>query len=329
MAREGARPTYDPAGHDPALRAALQDLRTGRWMSMRGLLADTTTWWRWTQRTQVLATAAAGTDVVRTWLDEEPHSVPALVMHARVAVERALRAHREDHGRTRELWREAWQSCDAAARAAPQDPVPWVCLLALAPLDREQLRPEHRVAPPEAMLPPGPWGLLAEAGKRDPYNREAYHRMLQFLYARGPAGRLAEATGFAQWAADTAPPGSALHVLPLYVRVERYRRTGARDAALDLHWVAEDAGRETRQALHSWFEVTRSDERSPLDLNHLAHALWGALQFPDAARVFDALGPYWTPVPWIHRAADPGDRAQALEVFLQARTRSSAARKQS
>lgn len=326
MAREGARPAYDPAGHDSALRSALQDLRTGRWMSMRGLLTDTTAWWQWTQRTQVLAAAAAGTDVVRAWLAEEPHSVPAAVMHARVAVERALRAHRDRHRRTHELWVEAWDASDTATRAAPQDPVPWVCLLALAQIDREQRWDEHRAAPPEPMLPVGPWGLLAEADKRDPHNREAHHRMLQFLYARGSSGRLAEAVGYAHWAADSAPRGSALHVLPLYVRVERYRRVGGRDAALDLHWVAEDAGREARQAFHAWFEHTHRAERSLLDLNHLAHALWGALQFADAARVFDALGPYYTPVPWAYRTPQPGDPAQSAEVFLQARTRSNAAR---
>ncbi|MFJ5303379.1 hypothetical protein [Streptomyces sp. NPDC088350] len=326
MAKEEARPAYDPAGHDSALRAALQDLRTGRWMSMRTLLADTTQWWQWTQRTQVLAAAAAGTDVVRAWLAEEPHSVPAAVMRARVAVERALRAHRDEHRRTHELWVEAWDVSETATRIAPRDPVPWVCLLALAQIDRDQRWEEHRATPPEPMLPTGPWGLLAEADRRDPYNREAYHRMLQFLYVRGSSGRLAEAVGYAHWAAESAPRGSALHVLPLYVRVERYRRGGGRDAALDLHWVAEDASREARRALHLWFEHTHMAQRSLLDLNHLAHALWGALQFPDAARVFDALGPYHTPVPWTYRTARPGDQAQATDVFVQARARSGAAR---
>ncbi|GHB32365.1 hypothetical protein GCM10010377_23360 [Streptomyces viridiviolaceus] len=324
-ARDGARPAYDPAGHDTALRAALQELRAGRWMSMRSLLEQTTTWWQWTQRTQVLAASAAGTDVVRAWRAEEPHSVAAAVMHARVAVERALRAHREEHRRTRELWLQGWHASDAATRAAPFDPVPWVCLLALARLDEEQRWAEHRVAPPEPMLPPGPWGLLARAAERDPYNREAHHRMLQFLYPRGDSGRLARAAGFAQWAAGSAPPGSALHVLPLYVRVERYRRSGGRDAALDLHWVSEDATREARQAYHSWFVLTHRAERSLLDLNHLAHALWGALQFPEAAQVFDALGPYCTPVPWAHRAPGAGDPDRAVEVFLQARARSRSA----
>ncbi|UXY38943.1 hypothetical protein [Streptomyces albidocamelliae] len=322
MAREGVRPSYDPAGPDNALRGALQDLRTGRWMAMRTLLADTAQGWQWTQRTQVLAAAAAGTDVVRAWLTEEPGSVHAAVMHGRVSVERALRAQRERHRRTHELWIEAWDAAQSASRTAPQDPVPWVCLLALAQLDPEQRWEEHRAAAPEPMLPPGPWGLLAEAGKRDPYNREAYHRMLQFLYARGGTGRLAEAAAFAQWATGQAPPGSALHLLPLYVRVERYRREGGHDAALDLHWVAEEAARESRRALESWFAHTRAAERSPLDLNHLAHALWGSLQFLDAARVFEEIGPYFTPPPWVHRT--PG-RDRAVDVFVQARDRCRAA----
>ncbi|MGW7528954.1 hypothetical protein [Streptomyces sp. NPDC054783] len=322
MAREGPRPSYDPAGPDHALRSALQDLRTGRWMAMRTLLADTPPGGRWTQRTQVLAAAAAGTDVVRAWLTEEPDSVHAAVMRARVGVERALRARREKHRRTHELWIEAWDAAQSAAGVAPRDPVPWVCLLALAQLDPEQRWEEHRVPAPEPMLPPGPWGLLAEAHARDPYNREAHHRMLQFLYVRGGSGRLAQAAGFAQWAAGQAPPGSALHLLPLYVRVERYRRDSGHDAALDLHWVAEDAAREARHALRSWFEHTRRDECSLPDLNHLAHALWGSLRFPDAARVFDAIGPYFTPPPWMYRTPD---RDRAVEVFTQARDRCRAA----
>ena len=72
MAREGARPSYDPAGPDHALRAVLQEVRTGRWVAMRTLLAETTEWWLWTQRTQILAAAAAGSAVVRAWLGAVP-----------------------------------------------------------------------------------------------------------------------------------------------------------------------------------------------------------------------------------------------------------------
>ena len=320
MAGHGFRPVYHPAGHDHDLRNAVQDLRTGRWVAMARLLEETDGWAGWTQRTQVLAAVAAGTDVVQAWRAEEPDNVAATVMHTRVVVERAVRAHRAGHARTRELWQEAWTACRQATAAAPDDPVPWICLLALAALDDQQRMEEHRLRPPAPMLPPGPWGLLAEAEKRDPHNREAYHRMLQFLYARR-SGPLAEAVNYVQWAAASAPPGSALHALPLYVRVERYRRERGHERALDLHWVAEDAMRDAQRALDTWFLFCATDEASLLDLNHLAHALFGALRFADAARVFEALGPYYTVLPWAYRTARPDDRVLAEEVFLRARAR--------
>lgn len=175
------------------------------------------------------------------------------------------------------------------------------------------------------MLFPGPWGLLAEADKRDPYNREAYHRMLQFVYARRAGGSLSEAVNFVQWAASSAPDGSALHVLPLYVRVERYRREHGHEKALDLHWVTEDAEREALRALEIWFHRTPRAAHTLLDLNHLAHALWGALQFADAAPVFRELGPYFTSLPWAYRTRTPKDPGGAEEVFLRARSRALAA----
>ncbi|MFE6061361.1 hypothetical protein [Streptomyces sp. NPDC056431] len=320
MAGHGFRPVYHPAGHDHALRNAVQDLRTGRWVAMARLLDETTGWDGWTRRTQVLAAVAAGTDVVHMWRTEQPGSLAATVMHSRVTVERAVRAHRAGHARTRELWQEAWTACREAADLAPDDPVPWVGLIALAALDGRQCMEEHRLAPPAPMLPPGPWGLLAEAEKRDPHNREAHHRMLQFVYARRP-GPLSEAVNYAHWAASSAPVGSALHVLPLYVRVERYRRERGHERALDLHWVAEDAVREAQRALDTWFLFCATDEASLLDLNHLAHALFGALRFTDAARVFASLGPYYTTLPWAYRTPHPDDRVLAEEVFLRARAR--------
>ncbi|WFB10878.1 hypothetical protein LRS74_30390 [Streptomyces sp. LX-29] len=319
------RPVYHPAGHDHGLRIAIEDLRTGRWMSMRELLTQTVDLGLWTQRTQVLATAAAGTNVVAAWRAEEPESVAVLVMHARVTVERAVRARREGHRRTRELWQEAWEACQVAAHNAPDDPVPWVCLLALAQLDGRQRLPEHRLAPPEPMLFPGPWGLLREAHRRDPFNREAYHRMLQFVYARRTGGPLAEAVNFGQWVTSCAPRGSALHALPLYVHVERYREEHRPRRALDLHWTTDEAVRDARLALRNWFDAADPASRSLLDLSHLAHALWGALRFADAARVFAALGPYYTPPPWNCRAADRDHPDAAEEVFLRARARAFAA----
>lgn len=83
---------------------------------MRKMLADTRGWPLWTQRTQVLAAVAAGSDTVHTWLAEEPDSTAAVVMQTRVTVERALRAHREGHARTTDLWQQAWEACGDTAR---------------------------------------------------------------------------------------------------------------------------------------------------------------------------------------------------------------------
>ncbi|MGW6457204.1 hypothetical protein ACWF94_15010 [Streptomyces sp. NPDC055078] len=321
MSQDQFRPVYHPAGHDSELRTAMQDLRTGRWLSMRNLLNSTSDWGVWTQRTQVLAAVAAGSDTVQAWRTEEPGSLAAIVMQCRVSVERALRANREKHARTQELWHEAWEACRIAAHQGPDDPVPWVCLLALSQLDEKQRLDEHRQIPPGPMLFPGPWGLLAEAHKRHPYNREAYHRMLQFAYARRPGGHLSEAVNFVQWAASAAPAGSALLVLPLFVRMERYRRDNGHERALDLHWVTDDANREAMLALESWFDLVDPAESSLLDLNQLAHALWGASRFIEAARVFRALGPYYTAPPWLYRSQNPADPGLAEEVFLRARAR--------
>ncbi|MBB5935512.1 hypothetical protein [Streptomyces zagrosensis] len=319
------RPIYHPAGHDSRLRNAIQDVRTGRWVAMRDLLGSTPDWATWTQRTQVLAATAAGSDVVRAWRLEEPGNVAALVMHTRVLVERAVRAHREGHRHTRELWQEAWEACQLAAHHNPADPVPWVCLVALAQLDERQQLAEHQMRPPEPMLFPGPWGLLTEAHRRDPYNREAYHRMLQFVHARSGGGLLSEAVNFARWASSRAPAGPAVHVLPLYVHVERYRAERGHQQALDLHWTSDEALRAADHALRYWFVYTAPAACSLLDLNYLAHALWAALRFADAAAVFQALGPYYTPMPWACRGQGVGGREAAEEVFLRARGRCLAA----
>ncbi|MDI3421577.1 hypothetical protein [Streptomyces luteolus] len=320
-----ARPVYHPAGHDAALRAVLEDLRAGRWVSTRTLLAETADWGVWTQRTQILATAAAGSDVLLAWRAEEPYSVVLTVLHARVAVERALRAHRSGHQRTAELWREAAEACRHASHASPEDPVPWIGLLALAQLDEGRHWAEHRLPAPEPMLFDGPWQLLAQADKRDPGNREAYHRMLQFAYQHRPGASMTAAVNFVQWAASSAPAGSALHVLPLYARVERYRREGGHERALDLHWISEEATRGAVHALRLWFDHSAPDTRSLLDLGHLAHALWGAHQFHDALRVFDALDPYFTVIPWSYRTTSPGSSEAAADLFVQARSRCRAA----
>jgi hypothetical protein len=320
------RPIYHPAGFDDGLRVVLEDLRTGRWMSMRRLLLDTGDDWALrTSRTQVLAAAAANSDVVRAWRAEEPGSPDAVVMRARVAVERVLQAGRMRHHGVMALAEEARDSCHVALRyTRDEDPVPWVCLLALAQLDDQQLLPEHQWTPPDVTLPTGPWGLWDELTQRDPYNREGHHRILQFVQARAGGSRHAEALHLAQWVVSWAPKGSPLLVLPLYAYAGRHRarreKAGVADPLARQQWLREHVQDDVDRALRDWFGRTDGEPRALPDLSHLAHALWSAARFAAAAPVFEAMGAYATRQPWAQITDDP-DRADLAErAFVLARS---------
>ncbi|MFF4520456.1 hypothetical protein [Streptomyces bluensis] len=321
---------YDPAGHDDDLRVAVEELEAGRWRTAGKLLQETGTHWALrTSRTQLLAVRAARSDVVKVWLDEEPGNYNAYLMSARVAVQRALRAHRKQHPKSWEFETRARDEVLWAAGHAPQDPVPWVCLLALAQIDTRQLRPEHLMAPDEPMLPSGPWGLLYEVNQRDPYNREAYHRVLQFLLALVDAGAvsLAAVVDFGRAVASQRPAGSPLLLLPAYALVEQRRRSRV-DPLWRRRWAQESMLDYTLKAFHDWFRKTPPGLCSVADLHCLAYALWAAHRHMEAAEVFVAMGSYAASEPWasVHDGAagpDPGEvlllRARA-ESFAYARS---------
>lgn len=309
------QPQFHPAGFDDALRGALDDVRAGRWRSMTGLLRGCPTWGVWTSRSQVLAAAAAQGDAVEAWLQEEPDAT-AVMMRARVMVQRALNAHRAGQRDGEVLADRARAACWEAARYWPDDPVPWVCLLALAQLDMpdvELRRPEHRMPSPEYMLPPGPWGLLHEADKRDPGSREAWHRMIQALRAYGE-----NVYDVVRWICTWAPEGSPLLLLPLYLHAEHYGQQRARGALTPLYWTTDPISYYTKRALDRWFIYADRASWSPLDLNHMAQALFSSGLYVEAAAVFEAIGPFVTPEPWTHVADAP---ERWLEEFERARDR--------
>ncbi|MFC4506550.1 MULTISPECIES: hypothetical protein [Streptomyces] len=308
------------AGRDEELRLALEDLRLGRWLSTKTLLGHTSTWALLTSRSQVLANGAAQSDAIDAWNVEEPGDANAMMMQARVLTLRALAAHRAG-GAGGDIFRRirmARFACDEAAARRPRDPVPWVDQLALAQLDtdiRAAHRPEHWARPPEAMLPPGPWPLLWEALRRDPASREAYHRMLQCLQARGRG-----ALDFTRWVASRSDRGSVLLTLPLYAYVKEFRlrkASGQMSAGLGF-WQDATVHYYVALARDAWFaELPEPAEASLLDLNHLAYTLT-ASGVPGAAEVFEAIGPFATPTPWQH-VSDAGWYWQ--EDFLLARAR--------
>jgi hypothetical protein len=323
---------YHPAGADEGLRVALTELKVGRWVAMRELLAETGANWPLRSfRTQVLGIMAAGSDVVETWLAEDPDSYNAQVMLARAMAERALRSYRQHHESLWDLEQRARRTALTAAQREQRDPVPWLCLLALAQIDAGQLRREHRVRAAEPMLPVGPWGLLHEINQRDPGNREAYHRVVQFLLARQvPASAaLADMIDFGRWVASWAFEGSPLLLLPLYALAEQCRRKGSqrRTATWRLQWAEEPTIGYTLKAFHRWFLPTAPELRSVSDLNHLACALWAGHQLEEAGEVFAAMGPYATREPWasVHDYGDQPNAGEAL--LLRARAEAEAAQR--
>ncbi|WP_406469913.1 hypothetical protein [Streptomyces sp. NBC_01615] len=306
------------AGRDHGLRLALEDLQLGRWFSTRDLLRATGTDWALrTSRSQVLATVAAQNDAIAAWCQEEPHLPDAVMMRARVLTQRVLNAHREgaDGQHLISAIRAARQACSAAATSWPDDPVPWVCYLALVQLDVDPRFPHsarHWASPPEPMLPSGPWPLLNEANWRHPGGREAYHRMLAVFHARAAGG-----LDFARTVSAASPAGSELLLLPLYAYVESYRLRLAhqQSASVISFWSGEDKRHYARRALHGWFAHTNASTCSLLDLNYLAFALT-ATGVGGASEVFEAIGPHITTAPW---AQVSGRSSWWQDDFLKAR----------
>ncbi|WP_416968291.1 hypothetical protein [Streptomyces sp. 4F14] len=314
---------YHPAGHDDELRMALVEVQAGHWRGMRDLLRVTGARWRLrTSRTQVLAVAAARSDVVGVWLREEPGCYDAWLMSARVAVERALRARKREHPQALTLEVRARGAVWEALRRGPGDPVGWVCLMALAQLDSGRVREEHRVVSGEG-FPPGPWGLLAEADRLDPFNREAYHRVVQFLLARGCGtwASLAAVHDFGRYVTLQRPAGSPLLLLPAHAYVER-RRRGVTNRAWRFYWEDGAMLSSTLDAFHHWFRETPLVERSVADSSLLAYALWAGGRLREAAEVFAALEPYACHEPWasVYTGSSQTDPGEAF--LLRARAES-------
>ncbi|MEU9111789.1 hypothetical protein AB0D04_08375 [Streptomyces sp. NPDC048483] len=323
------RPLYNPAGLDDDLRVALVELQAGRWKAAQNLLRDTGAQWALrTSRTQMLAVAAARSDVVDVWLAEEPESYDALVMHARVSAERALRAHRRQHAAGAAGFDDkARQAALRAARWSSRDPVPWICLLALAQTDGRQQRPEHREWSAEPMLPSGPWGLLHQIHQRDPCNREAYHRVLQFLLSRDVprSASLAAVFDFGRWVASWSPYDSPLLLLPAYAQIEQARQqraAGRADPLWRRTWTDEPTFTYTLKAFHGWFRTADPALRSLTDLHHLAFALWVSHQFLEAAEVFEAMGPYAAREPWLSVSGEPTGPDGGEALFLRSQRES-------
>ncbi|WP_159401661.1 hypothetical protein [Streptomyces sp. NRRL F-5053] len=324
-------PVYSPAGRDEQLRQVRDEVRMGRWWRMRDLLASTQGVHHRVERTRILAEVGEGcVRAAREWAQEAP-SPDADLMRARSAVFQARQLARRAAPGAGAAAGEAEALCWKAHKVLPADAVPYVCLLALAPVAQPYGRLSSCLAdrPSDLFLPAGPWRLLDRAIRSEPCLSEAYLRVLELLMAR----QAWSAGYFCSWAAERDAAwhqraghkhGCALQTLPLHQRAHAYfKMRQQKPGAFMPHqaWRAQDV----RQAVDAdltrawgWFTSLAPGAGRLEDLHVLAHALWASTRYVEAARVFGQIGQLYLPVPWAFAADVPGNARAGLQIFIRA-----------
>ncbi|WP_420079796.1 hypothetical protein ACN6AT_14540 [Streptomyces sp. JL4002] len=204
-------------GPDQDLMDALDNVqRTGQWQAASQLLAGTPREGeqRW-QRVQAFGGSAAlelvarpgvGAAWLKAWRLEADEDAGGAQVHAELLVQQAWRhsggVGSEDH---RIILEEAREACRKAALLSPQDPVPYITLLAIA----------RGLAYPEADFD----RLWAEVIDRAPDHMGAHLAALHYWGAKWHGSR-EKADAFAHAAAARAPQGSLLAALPLFALYE-------------------------------------------------------------------------------------------------------------
>jgi hypothetical protein len=279
------RLSCDPALDDPPLTAARAALMQGRWLEVRTLLQETgDDWDRRSHRLLTLAAAPAAEAWARDWQLAEPDSSDAAVLLACAATSRA------DRGK--QTWTAARELIDAAVRAAPGDPTPWLALLVL--FRRSGTYADCRYA-------------FEELRDRHPDHHHAHHLMTAVT-----ADHDADVYEFASEVAERVPADSPLTQLPVVAHAERYRALvtsggTAKKEAADGYWTGRRAQSIVRGAFDWWLEWGAEDghPRRLIDLNFLAYAKFHEGRMAEAAALFQRIGPHVTPAPWSYGGGSP------------------------
>lgn len=292
---------WHPAFDDADLTHACVSVRAGTFFEARAVLSATRGDFALrARRSAVLASVAADSDVAERWVAGEPDA-DALLLAARAAVVRALRAADAEHRRAEQLIVLARAACLRAVDCFPADPTPFVALLSLA-----RLMHWSDPGPDELGDRSGPWPVLAQVQARDPWNREAYHRLLECFYARhgGSHSAMWDVTG---WITRRVPSESELRVLELVARSEHVasRRAGQPLPVADPEWTRCEAVQAALHMYEDWFITRgRTYRFAPVaDLSYLAYAL-SAAERTEARHVLSAMGPFAAARPW-NRFGDP------------------------
>jgi hypothetical protein len=342
---------WGPSGRDTELSRSISDLTTGGYLgTTRELLAGLRGEADFDRRAYCTSVLAARIVQKRLhcdqqWVADEPKNPDARLLRARALVVRAIHAARARSESASAHAAAAAEACRCAAQVATDDPTPWVTLLALG--EANPLLPELRTdePAPDGMSVLGPWAVFGEITKRDPYNREAVHRLIPRCFAPTPESEwtpetaaadeqmLDDAAARAQvavWAADGAPANSPLKLLRLMHSPERdpfpnpAERVRQDYFANDQSRGGGEKYRERRRdelaqrwrlallsgaikLAHAWFADGRQPPYMPLaDLSFLAEFLYRQREREAAGLVLTWMYPHATADPW-RREGDPGE----------------------
>ncbi|MGF1426666.1 hypothetical protein [Kitasatospora sp. LaBMicrA B282] len=241
-----------------------------------------TDWDRRAHRFGVLADAAARSGLARSWRMRRPRSGDALVFEAWVELVRG----RHD-GRMADI-QAAADSCYRAADALPEDPTPWVVLLAILRLARADTREVFPV-----------WH---EVTARDPWHREAHLQMLRYLSPEecGSRSGQSEFVHAVRAAVPVTAPAAGVELTSL---VEEHARTTAKGGVEALLirnlWTNNRGTTALDTVLADWPRPGRLQHATALaDLNLLAFALVQAGRVREGADTFRLIGDTVTAWPW-------------------------------
>ncbi|MGV4980882.1 hypothetical protein ACWC0C_10050 [Streptomyces sp. NPDC001709] len=239
-------------------------------------------WDRRTHRMDVLAGYLAGSHLPRAWATREPRNANALVLYAWTQVAQA-----RDQGRLEDP-DGTIASCLRAAEVAPEDPTPWVALLAVARLER---RDQSQV-----------FGVWNEVLARDRWNREAYLNMLAYLSPEEAGSRI-QVLEFVDTLRARMPANAPCVATELTAQVLQYHsildRGGFEALVARNHWSQAMATQALDRAAHTWGQPGFLRHAKALaDLNLLAYALVAADRRGEARAVFEAVGGIVTAWPW-------------------------------
>jgi Domain of unknown function (DUF4034) len=302
-------PAYDDA---PVVLPRLQALRSGDWGPAARLLEETgRDWDRRAHRVNRLAQGLGECEAIAAWVAAEPDSPDAWLLHTRALVWQAWRIR--GSARAARVPKRAWAgffehlhaadaALDRAIELAPDDPTPWgIAVLLARGLQMSRRRFDLR------------WSELV---RRDPSHVYGHYCALQYVCAKW-SGSHEEMYSFADRVSDTAPPGSPLHLLPVFAVTEHALALRSGDKTAGSYRDFKDrAARAVEQAVERWETPFTKAGAAPharvvFDRAHLANLAWGAgsSYFSGAREVavrqYRAMGPYCSKEPWSYFRSAP------------------------